>query len=163
MTARATLWATVTALAACAPSAAGDGGLFGKRVAPILEERCVVCHSGKAPKGGLSLTTAGGLRAGGENGPVVVAGKPGQSLLIRMVSGPAAKMPRKGSKLTAGEVAILRKWIEEGAQWPRGITLAARKTEETWWSLRPLERPRVPDVKAAGWVRTPVDAFVLSR
>ena len=136
MTARATLWATVTALAASAPAAAGEGGLFGKRVAPILEERCVVCHSGKAPKGGLSLTTVAGLRAGSENGPVVVAGKPEQSLLIRMVSGAKPKMPRKGPKLTAGEVAILRKWIEEGAKWPQGTTLAARKTEATWWPAK---------------------------
>ena len=102
---------------------------------------------------------------GGDSGPIVKAGMAGDSLLLRMVSGPEAKMPKQGPKLTADEIAFIRQWIDDGAPWPKGVTIAESKTaptDEEWWSLRPLTRPAVPAVKDAAWVRNPIDAFLLS-
>jgi hypothetical protein len=103
-------------------------------------------------------------REGGDSGPAIVPGRPNESLLLDMVLGNKPQMPKSGPKLTAGEVALLRKWIEQGASWPRGLTLREQKSDaETWWSLRPLTRAQIPAVKQAGWVRTPIDAFILSK
>jgi hypothetical protein len=141
-----------------------DEAFFRREVAPILEQDCLRCHGKKAARGGLSLATAADLRAGSDSGPVVVAGKPGESLLMQMISGDKPKMPKKARPLTKQQVAIITKWIAEGANWPKDIVLRERKDgEQTWWSLRPLGRPAVPSVKTPGWVRTPIDAFILHR
>jgi hypothetical protein len=143
---------------------ADDGVLFRKQIAPLLELRCLSCHGGKARRGGLSLTSAADALKGSDNGPVIVPGKPGESVLLKMISGDKPKMPRDGSPLTAEQVAAVTKWIEQGAAWPDGVTLVNRKADgEKWWSLKPLTRPDVPSVKHADWVRTPVDTFVLRK
>ncbi len=143
---------------------AADESWFRKQVAPIFEQHCLRCHGKKSQRGGLSLATAADMQAGGDSGPVVVAGKPGESFLLSMVSGEKPKMPKKAKPLTAEQVAVLAKWITEGANWPKDVTLQASSDPgEKWWSLQPLARPAVPIVQTPGWVRTPVDAFILRR
>jgi mono/diheme cytochrome c family protein len=130
-------------------------------VASILETRCLRCHGADDPKGKLSLATAEGLAAGSENGPVVVPGEPGESVLLDVVSGDAPTMPQADDPLTGEEVAAIRAWIAAGAAWPEGKTLDAREVgSPAWWSLTALEAPAVPAVPDA---RNEVDAFVLER
>jgi hypothetical protein len=144
-------------------SAHGDD-LFGTTVAPILEKHCVHCHGDSMPKAGLSITSLGSLLRGGESGPVVEPGKPDASLLIEMVSGDKPEMPQKGQPLGKEQVASLRQWVKQGARWPDGIVLRDRQFEgEKWWAIQPLVRPIVAVVKDQPWVRTPIDAFILSR
>jgi hypothetical protein len=151
-------------LTATGQAGAADAPFFGKHVAPILEQRCLRCHGDKARKGGLSLATAATALAGGNKGVVIVPGKPDESLLVKMISGPKPKMPRSGAPLTEGQVALICQWIAQGATWPDGLALKDRKFDgDTWWSLTPLSRPPLPAVKNATWVRTPIDAFILSR
>jgi hypothetical protein len=141
-----------------------DETFFHRQIAPILEQHCLRCHDKKSARGGLSLATAEELMAGGDSGPVVAAGKPEESLLIEVVSGDKPKMPKKSAPLKKAQVDLLKKWIAEGAHWPKGATLQARgEAKENWWSLQPLVRPAVPAVQSSAWVRTPVDAFVLER
>jgi hypothetical protein len=155
-------WRLTFLLCVALPLAA-RADLFREKVGPLLSERCVVCH-GEKKRGGLDLSSRAGLRAGSENGPVVVAGSPEKSKLILMVSGPTPRMPRLGAKLTAAEVKLLRDWVADGAKWPDGVTLKERRVEkETWWSLRPIKRPVLPAVKNAAWVRNPIDRFILAR
>jgi mono/diheme cytochrome c family protein len=155
--------ALLLALLGAAPTAAAEPALFTERVAPVLRQRCLSCH-GARKRGGLDLTTRAGLLKGGDGGPVVAPGSAAKSRLIQMVSGPDAKMPKQGPKLTAAQVAALREWVEAGAPWPDGVKLAAqqRPPPDEWWSLRPLARPAVPAVKDRAWPRTPLDAFVLA-
>jgi hypothetical protein len=148
------LWAGVTH---------ADDAWFRDRVAPILEVRCVSCHEGSKPKGGLSFATVKQFRAGGDSGPVIVAGKPDESLLLEYISGDDPLMPKEGSPLSAAEVATIREWIAKGAAWPDGFELVDKRQHDLdWWSLRPLVRPSPPAVQSE-WVRTPIDAFVLAR
>ncbi len=136
---------------------------FPKQIAPILEQHCLRCHGKKSQRGGLSLATAADAQAGGDSGPVLAPGKPNESLLLAMVSGDKPKMPKKAAPLKPQQVALLRKWIEQGAPWPKDVTLAERKDAgETWWSLQPLVRPSVPAI-SLGWVNNPIDAFILDR
>ena len=138
--------------------------LFRQRIAPLLEQRCVGCHNADKTSGGLDLSTSASFRKGSDSGPIM-AREAEKSLLLQVVSGPKPRMPRAGEKLSAAEVALLRKWIESGAAWPEGLTLRPRAlvSEPVWWSLRPLSRPTVPTVANRSWVRTPIDAFVLAR
>src|SRR5262245_4067815 len=90
--------------------ARADERLFREKVAPIFERHCVGCHQGEKPKGGLSLVSAKGLAAGGENGAVVEPGNPDESLLVEMISGEKPAMPQKARRLSDPDVAAIRDW-----------------------------------------------------
>jgi hypothetical protein len=148
------LWATVVQ---------ADDALFRDRVAPILETKCLACHEGSKPKGGLSLATVKRFHAGGESGPAIVPGKPDESLLLDYISGDDPLMPKEGAPLSAAEVAIIREWIASGAAWPEYVELVDKRQHDfDWWSLKPLMRPTPPTIDS-GWIRTPIDAFILAK
>jgi hypothetical protein len=65
-------------------------------------------------------------------------------------------MPKVGAPLTSEQVAAIRLWIEQGAK----DDSAGPVTEQTWWSLRPLNRPEVPKRAEA---RNPIDAFIADK
>ena len=136
-----------------------------RQTAAILEKHCVHCHGGVSKKGGLSLTTLAEAQKGGDTGPAVVAGKPGDSLLLEVLAGAKPRMPRNAAPLKPEQVQVLKKWIAEGAKWPVSVTLKDRKfTNEPLWSLQPLLQPAVPEIrnpKAA--IRNEIDRFVLAR
>ena len=115
----ATLIALVAAAFGAGTLAAGEPSLFPDKVAPLLRQRCASCHNPAKKRGGLDLTTRARLLEGGDTGPAVEPGASGDSLLIRLVAGPDAKMPKQGAKLTADEAAALRRWIDDGAPGPR--------------------------------------------
>ncbi|HZY88785.1 MAG TPA: DUF1549 domain-containing protein, partial [Gemmataceae bacterium] len=146
-----------------APRAAGPD--FDKAVAPLLAERCLDCHSGDKPRGGLDLSRRRTALAGGDQGRVLVPGKPEESLLWEYVRGD--KMPPK-KPLTASEKALLREWVAAGAPWGAGPVGPFRVTTDRragydWWSLRPVARRRPPPVRGPHWCRNPIDAFVLQK
>ena len=95
----------------------------------ILESHCTSCHNPGKLKGELKLDTYEGVMAGGESGPVVVAGEPDASELVKRVHLPLddkAHMPPKGkAPLTDDETTVLAWWIEAGV--PRAGTLRAVK------------------------------------
>ncbi|HUG93342.1 MAG TPA: PSD1 and planctomycete cytochrome C domain-containing protein, partial [Planctomycetaceae bacterium] len=103
--------------------------------------------------------------AGGESGAVIEPGQPDRSLLWEYVRD--GLMPPK-HPLPAAEQQILRDWIAAGAKWgtdpiDRYRVTTERRAGYDWWALQPIERPPLPAVKTTGWVRTPIDAFVLAR
>ena len=77
---------------------AREPDLFTDRVAPLLRQRCVSCHNPKTKRGGLDLTTRETMLAGGDTGPALKPGAAADSLLIQMVAGAEAKMPKKGAE-----------------------------------------------------------------
>ncbi len=94
---------------------------FNAEVRPILVNNCLRCHNPQRMErsAGLDATKIAGLLAGGESGPAVVPGRPDESLLIRAVrwEDPDLKMPRGKDKLPEAQIAVLEKWIAEGAAW----------------------------------------------
>ncbi|MFQ5732046.1 MAG: DUF1549 domain-containing protein, partial [Planctomycetaceae bacterium] len=136
---------------------------FDRSIAPLLGQRCLDCHSGSEPKGGLDLTRKATTLKGGESGAAVVPGKPDRSLLWKRVRD--GEMPPK-NPLSANEKARLKTWIASGAHWgtdpidPFRFTTSARAGYD-WWALRPVKRPVVPTAGDSFWCRNPVDAFVL--
>lgn len=93
---------------------------FATLAQPVLERVCVTCHNPDKIKGELLLTTREGIEKGGENGVVVVAGKPDESPLVTRCELPADHddhMPPDGKKQpTADEIAALRRWVQAGAK-----------------------------------------------
>jgi len=85
-------------------------------IAPLLGERCVMCHSGLSAAAGLRLDTLDGLLAGSANGPVVRQGDPASSELLRRLNGSSQpRMPMTGPPfLTDAEVALFEQWIAGG-------------------------------------------------
>lgn len=136
---------------------------FQKQIAPLLTEKCLACHNPTQKKGGLDLTTRESLVAGGESGLTVTPGDPNLSLIIDYVSGDKPKMPKTGDKLTPEEVALLTTWVKQELPWPKQVILDP--SVATWWSLRSLQTPEIPDVdqRDGHQIRNPIDAFILSK
>jgi hypothetical protein len=147
-----------------------DGArFFEAQVQPILQAHCVSCHGGDKTRSGLALTTRPGLLKGGDRGPAVSLDRPDDSLLLKAVNQhDELKMPPRG-KLSATQIDALRQWVKMGAQWGDGAVVKRHgpppvdDQARSFWSFRPVVRPRVPAVKNTGWVKTPVDAFILAR
>ncbi|MEZ6091598.1 MAG: PSD1 and planctomycete cytochrome C domain-containing protein [Pirellulaceae bacterium] len=130
-------------------------------VKPLLEAKCYACHGSLKSQGGLRLDTAVDLIKGGDSGPVVVAGKPEESLLIDVLTGEAGyQMPpaSEGIPMSTDEIDRLRRWIAAGAPSPRNEARAADPT--TWWSYQPIKRQPPPSVAESDWCRNPIDRFV---
>ena len=137
---------------------------FVKTVAPILEQRCLRCHSADKAKGNLSLTSRESALRGGDGGPLLVPGKPDESRLIEMVTGNKPEMPAEGTPLTKADIDRLREWISAGAGWPAGLTLKERTADgRSWWSFQPVKRPNAPTIKQENWVRNDINRFVLAK
>lgn len=146
------------------PVGAAEPVDFATDVAPLLEQRCVRCHSSEKPKGGLSLSSHTALLKGGESGAAIVAGKPDESLLIEMVTGAKPQMPAEGVPLTKTEVDRLRAWVAAGAVWPNGLTLKERQADgRNWWAFQSVARPTVPKIQAEAKARNEIDRFVLAK
>lgn len=122
------LSAIVLSVTACQPSGEsggkGDSKVdFVNDVKPILQTQCVRCHNDQSLMGGLNLMNRELAMRGSKRGPVVIPGDAEKSPLYRVTLLPAEQdhaMPATGAKLTDGEKAILRQWIDEGAEWPEG-------------------------------------------
>ncbi len=144
---------------------------FEKHIRPLLVDRCYECHSAtkSTSKGGLRLDSKDAVMKGGDNGSAVVPANVEKSLLIKAVryADPDLVMPpaKKGGRLTDAQVALLERWVDMGAPMPgdgaklSGLTDKARQH----WAFLPVRKPAVPAVRDAGWVRNPVDAFILSK
>ncbi|HEY6167056.1 MAG TPA: DUF1549 domain-containing protein [Verrucomicrobiae bacterium] len=153
---------------------AADDGIefFEKKIRPLLAEYCFDCHHpDNKIKGELRLDSREGWMAGGELGPVIVPGKPEESLLIKAVRYTDAKlqMPPK-RKLSDAQVAELEAWIKMGAPDPRTNPTVTKKKgginiEEgrKFWSFQLPKRTAPPQVKDAAWPRTDIDRFILAK
>ncbi len=93
---------------------------FGKQVLPIFQRACVSCHGPKKAQGGLQLTSGRRLMKGGIGDNLILAGNGEESYLIKRLLGQGGedRMPLKAKALPAEEVALIKRWIDEGAQLP---------------------------------------------
>ena len=97
-------------------SSAADKISFRKQVWPIFKRHCWGCHNARESKGGLNMDTVKLTVKGGDSGKSIQPGKPKGSLLIDMISGPKPDMPKKQPPLSAAKIAIIRRWVKEGAK-----------------------------------------------
>jgi WD40 repeat protein len=89
---------------------------FYRQVRPILQRNCTGCHQPAKAGGKLILTSYAGAKAGGEQGVGFEPGKPDDSLLIEFISGEKPAMPKNSPPLSKDQVALVSRWITEGAK-----------------------------------------------
>jgi hypothetical protein len=130
---------------------------FSRDILPILSSKCYVCHGPDAGKGKLRLDLrdeATKPRRRSKQTPIV-PGDAAKSELVRRIFAEDVeeRMPpqKSGKALTDAEKELIRRWIAEGAEY------------EPHWAFAKISRPKPPSVKNTGWVRNPIDAFILQR
>lgn len=131
---------------------------FNQDIRPILSDKCFRCHGfdEKKREAGLRLDSAEGATLKLESGATaVVPGKSNDSELIKRIlaTDKDQKMPPEasGKTLSASEIATLRRWIDEGAEF------------KGHWAFIPPVRPELPKVNNAAAVKNPIDAFIIAR
>ena len=144
---------------------------FESQVRPILAEHCYECHSTKtgAKNGSLILETADGIAAGGSRGSMFANESPQEGLLFRVLDyrDSELQMP-PDSKLPDKKLAVLLKWILDGAAIPEYKAAPRPTTHQIdfaagrqFWSFQPLAHVDPPN-RDDPWVRSPIDAFIIS-
>lgn len=130
---------------------------YNRQIRPILADKCFRCHGldVRQRKADLRLDNDKDAKAKRDGGAAIVAGRPDESEIFRRItSGDESERmppPKSGKRLSDDDIAAIRRWIEEGAEY------------EPLWSLIPPERPRLPAVKNSSWPRNEIDRFILAR
>src|SRR5215468_6397017 len=143
---------------------------FKRQIEPIFARNCYQCHGAKKMMGQLRLDSRELVLKGGVSGPSLIQGDSKQSLLMKRILGEnnLARMPMGGDPLKSAELALIRRWIDQGANWGAGERESGRAGEREnvstkhWAYIKPV-RPVAPRVKNQSWVRNPIDAFILAR
>lgn len=143
---------------------------YRRDIQPIFERNCYHCHGRKKASSQLRLDTKARAMKGGISGAVILPGKGRESRLMHRILGEDGeqRMPLGGESLKSEQIELIRKWIDEGAEWPEetpenGKT-GEREAEDPpkhWAFVAPVRAP-LPEVKKRDWVRTPVDNFILA-
>lgn len=137
--------------------AQADEVSFGRQVRPILSASCFHCHGPdeESREADLRLDTREGLFGDLGDYRAVVPNAPEQSELFRRISStdPDEHMPPadREHQLTEEDIALIKRWIEQGATW------------QQHWSLTTPSRPELPKIARLDWAETPIDHFVLAR
>jgi hypothetical protein len=147
---------TVTAF----PVYAADAGKvdFNRQIRPLLSKYCFACHGQdeNTREAGLRLDDRDSALNKLESDEIaIVPGNPQKSELLRRVTTQDDDLrmppPETGNQLSADDIAVLKKWIEQQAPYSRH------------WSFIGPERSLLPQVKLKSWPRNGIDLFVLNR
>lgn len=140
---------------------------FQTQIAPIFQQHCVRCHQSTNAKGDFSLSNGDALF---EN-DYAIPGDPDASHLSQLITSGGAEspeMPRDAAPLSDNDVALIRRWIAEGAVWPGGVVISEKsKADGSWWSLQPIrvDGPEKPppvanSTSSAEGPSESIDAFI---
>lgn len=114
---------------------------FVRDVRPIFEQRCYECHGEQKQKAGLRLDLkSAAFKGGDKHAPDILGGRAQESPLIHLIRTPDEDevMPPKGERLTAAQIDLLTRWINEGAVWPDGVDKVKVEDRRDHWSFKPL-------------------------
>lgn len=130
---------------------------YTRDIRPILSRKCFTCHGPdeSAREAGLRLDLREEALSTLESGSVALVPEDpeGSELYLRLQEDDFLRMPPtdSGHSLSSDEIALIRRWIEQGALYERH------------WSFEPIGRPQVPSVADASWARNEIDLFILHR
>ena len=157
-----TRWLLAIAIASFAghtAQAADDSAIdYNRDIRPILADTCYKCHGpdGNQRQADLRLdvpAVVGQKLEGGHT--AIVAGSSATSAVVSRITSrdPDVRMPPadSGKNLTAGQVELITKWIDQGASW------------QGHWAFQTPTRPTPPAAELPGWRSNPIDSFILAR
>lgn len=135
---------------------------FEKDVRPIVKAHCTHCHGEEEkPEGGVDLR----LRRFMDE--IIVPGQPAKSKLVEVIR--SGEMPEKGKPLTEAQLAVIEKWIAQGAKTAKAEPLVLAPgplisdDDRAYWLFQPVKRPPIPSIKnQESKIKNPVDAFILA-
>ncbi|MEM0924818.1 MAG: c-type cytochrome domain-containing protein, partial [Planctomycetota bacterium] len=111
---------------------------FSAEVAPLLVESCSGCHlDAMQDRGGLQMDTFAELLSGGDSGAIITPGRGEASLLIKKLRGTATdgqRMPLNRASLSDESIALISKWIDEGAVLDADETQPLRVMSQLAWA-----------------------------
>ena len=147
------------AIVASAETGSKESVSFGRDVLPILSEKCFKCHghdpSSRKAKLRLDKSEHAFAARPDDGPPTIVKGNPEESELIYRIktddSDEIMPPPKYKKPMSEEEIAILEKWIAEGADY-----------EEHWAFSAPV-RPAAPEGGASEWGSNPIDRFVYEK
>ena len=153
-----------TSLSALRTSAAADKPDFERQIRPLLQQRCGNCHGPNVRKGGLRLDARAAFFKGGDSGPVIVAGDPDSSELLRRLrsTDPDQQMPPEGPRLPSEEIQLLERWIADGANWPESAydRAASHDPRLEHWAFQPLRQQTPPADSRLPPSANPIDQYI---
>ena len=131
---------------------------FVRDIQPILVASCQGCHGAKAQMGQLRLD------AKAPASRTFKAGNAAESHLYQRVAGTSdqARMPMGGKPLPADQIAVIKRWIDEGADWPDAVGTIDAGIQKHWAFVAPLKAP-LPKVQNTAWANGAIDRFVLAK
>ncbi|MEZ6047388.1 MAG: PSD1 and planctomycete cytochrome C domain-containing protein [Planctomycetaceae bacterium] len=146
---------------------------FEKSIRPLLHQKCVDCHGEKKQEMGIRFDNASFIKHLKDYPEMVLPDKPENSRLMQVLaySDEDIQMPPKG-KMSDEEIALIRKWMSEGAYWPEEEAASTPKLggpydfealRQDHWAYRPIADPAPPTVQHADRVQTSVDNFILRK
>jgi len=131
---------------------------YNSQVKPILNKHCISCHGGVKKNGGFSLLFEEEAKGKTKSGKLaIVSGHPDQSEMIKRLtsSNPEERMPYEKAPLSKSDIEILKKWINQGAQWG------------THWAYTPVAQPGIPDFEDndifKSWAQNDIDNFIYEK
>ncbi|MFN0124360.1 MAG: PSD1 and planctomycete cytochrome C domain-containing protein [Blastocatellia bacterium] len=142
---------------------------FARDIQPLFAAHCLSCHGAQKASGQLRLDTREAAIKGGISGAALVPGQGKTSRLVARLRGEGGEqqMPLKAAPLNPAQIALIQRWIDEGALWPaNGDGATGRRGDGATiphWAYKKPVRPALPVVKNQKWARNPIDAFVLAR
>jgi mono/diheme cytochrome c family protein len=137
---------------------------FRKQIYPILQQACHRCHGSSQAMAQLRLDGRHAAMQGGVSGRIIIPGNSKDSRLLQRVLGIGgeARMPLSGEPLSEQQIALLRRWIDQGAVWPDDAPLEVKRAQEHWAFVAPVSSS-TPVVRNKGWVRNPIDSFTAAK
>ncbi len=139
---------------------------FARDIKPIFQAHCAPCHGSRSAMAQLRLDDRRSALK------VIVPGASKNSRLMQRILGEGgeARMPLGADPLKPEQIDLIRRWIDEGADWPvddgetgrRGDRAKESEAPEHWAFVSPV-RPRLPEVKNRAWIKNPVDRFIFAR
>ncbi len=129
---------------------------FNHDIRPILTKNCTACHGGVKEAGNVSFIYREKALGTGKSGErPIVPGKPAESDMLRRLrsTDPDEVMPKPkhGPPLPAAEIALIERWIAQGATW------------QDHWAFAPPKETPVTGISNESWPSAPLDRFVLQR
>lgn len=128
---------------------------FNQDIRPILNENCMHCHGGVRAMGGFNLLFEATALDSTESGkPAIIPGNHRQSALYQRITAldPEIRMPLEADALDKEEIALIARWIDEGAKW-----------EKHWAYLRPEKNTSPPRLNKPMKIRNEIDRFTFSK
>ncbi len=121
---------------------------YNEHIRPIINNRCISCHGGVRKKAGLSFLFPEDPFTALEDGkPAIIRGQADSSKIMQRIlhHDPEERMPQKAEALSGYEIALIKKWVDQGANW------------ETHWAFLPVNNPTIPSSPSSPH---PIDRFI---